>query len=170
MACGTGQPSSGPVPAVSAPGSILVSSPEFTDGGPIPAPFTCDGQGLPPRIAWQEPSDAAEFVLVVTDPDAPGGTFVHWVLYGMGPNSDTAGEGQAPSGSLEGTNDAGSLGYAAPCPPSGDAPHRYVFSVYALSRPVTGRLPRGATARQVLGAASCCVQAMGTITGTYGRA
>jgi phosphatidylethanolamine-binding protein (PEBP) family uncharacterized protein len=91
------------------------------------------------------------------------------VLYGMGPNSDTAGEGQAPSGSLEGTNDSGSLGYAAPCPPPGDAAHHYVFSVYALSRPVTGGLPRGATAGRVLAAASCCVQAAGTITGTYRR-
>lgn len=107
--------------------------------------------------------------MIATDPDVPGGTFVHWVLYAIPGVADSVGEGQGPAGSRQGVNDFDTTGYAAPCPPPGDDPHRYVFTLYALSEPRTASLGPGATAEDVLDAISCCVTAIGRLTGTYRR-
>ena len=157
------------LPSASGGGTFALSSTAFSDGGPIPARFTCDGQSLPPRLTWAFDGQPAEFVLVMTDPDAPGGVFVHWVMYGIPPNAADVGEGQGPPGARQGLNGSGQLGYAAPCPPAGDTPHHYVFTLYAVSQPKTSSIGSGATLEQVVGRISCCIEATATLTGTYGR-
>lgn len=166
-ACDTG--GGGAVALPSGPSTLNLSTDAFSDDGAIPSRFTCDGDGVSPRLAWSESQQAAEFVLLVTDPDAPGGTFVHWVVYGIPSNADSIGEGQGPAGARQGENDLGRAGYGAPCPPPGDEPHRYVFTMYALSSERTTGIPAGAPARDVLEAIRCCVAEQGTITATYGR-
>jgi Raf kinase inhibitor-like YbhB/YbcL family protein len=148
---------------------LTLDSTSFRDGGPIPSRYTCDGQGLPPYLSWSATKAAAEFVLVMTDPDAPGGTFVHWVMYAIPADATNVGEGQGPPGARQGVNGFGSLGYGPPCPPQADAAHHYVFTLYALSQPKTGELGSGATLRQVVDRISCCIQARATITGTVER-
>jgi Raf kinase inhibitor-like YbhB/YbcL family protein len=167
VACGGGGGETLTLP--SAPATLMLSTDAFSNGGAVPSRFTCDGAGVSPRLAWSESDPAEEFVLLVTDPDAPGGTFVHWVVYGIPSNADSVGEGQGPAGARQGDNGFGRAGFGAPCPPPGDDPHRYVFTMYALSSERTRSIPAGATAEQVLGAIRCCVQEQGTITGTYAR-
>jgi phosphatidylethanolamine-binding protein (PEBP) family uncharacterized protein len=107
--------------AESAPEQITVSSPAFKDGGRIPARYTCDGDGPPPPLTWTDiPAKTKELVLLVEDPDAPGGIFLHWVLPHLEPAA-----GGLPSGGE---------GWRPPCPPRGDDPHHYRFSLYALGR------------------------------------
>lgn len=167
--CSTGGPSGDALPTVSAPHTLRLSSTSFDDGGPIPARFTCDGSSISPGLTWAETTPAAEYVLLMTDPDAPGGMFVHWVMYAIPEHAETIGEGQGPSGAKQGVNDFGRVGYGAPCPPPGDAPHHYRLSLYALSMPRTARIPAGATAQEVIAAIECCVQEQSTIVGTYAR-
>jgi Raf kinase inhibitor-like YbhB/YbcL family protein len=159
----------GALPTPSAPDTIQLTSAAFEQDGAIPVRYTCDGQSVSPPLSWQNPGDAVEFALLVTDPDAPGGSFVHWVVFGIPSNADSIGEGQGPGGARQGVNGFGRIGYGAPCPPAGDAPHRYVFTLYALSSARAGGLELGASAGQMLRAIGCCVQAEGTLTGTYGR-
>ena len=114
-----------------------LQSAAFLSGGEIPAKYTCDGRDVSPALRWTDPPAGTKgFALVSDDPDAPGGTWVHWVLYGIPPavrelpeavpDLDTvAGIGR------QGTNDFKRIGYGGPCPPRGPA-HRYIFSLYAL--------------------------------------
>jgi Raf kinase inhibitor-like YbhB/YbcL family protein len=159
----------GPGPEPVDPGvpmSITVSSSAFTDGGEIPRRHTCDGADVSPALTFGSlPSGAQELALLVEDPDAPHGTFVHWVAWGIDPADPALGEGAAPAGS--GTNGFGRTGYGGPCPPPGPA-HRYVFTVFALSRP-TGLHP-GATAAELRSAIDGAVLAKGSLTGRYARA
>ncbi len=168
-ACSGGAPSGPPLPLPSAPATMTLASSAFRNGGAIPSRFTCDGVGVPPPLTWRTSSEAGEFVLLVIDPDAPGGTFVHWLMYSIPPETDSLGEGQGPAGAKQGTNDFGQARYGPPCPPPGDAPHHYVFSIYALSAARTGGVPSGAAASTVLADIRCCVQELGTLTGTYRR-
>jgi Raf kinase inhibitor-like YbhB/YbcL family protein len=149
-------------PASTAPASLHLSSPAFPDGGSIPVANTCDGQGRPPALAWSGvPAGARELVLVVQDPDAPGGTFVHWTAFGIAPAATVL-----PLDPAGGRNSAGSDGWTPPCPPKGK-PHRYVFMLYALARP--SGLRRGASADAVRAALAHGVLATGRLTGTYAR-
>jgi Raf kinase inhibitor-like YbhB/YbcL family protein len=160
----------GAVDLPSAPsGGLTLTSTSFTDGGPIPTRYTCDGQGLPPDLSWSSTDPAAEFVLVMIDPDAPGGTFVHWVMYAIPADATNVGEGQGPPGARQGVNGFGSLGYGPPCPPQADSLHHYVFTMYALTQAKTAELGSGATLKQVVDRIRCCVQASATITGTVKR-
>lgn len=116
---------------------MRLTSPSFQDGSPIPARYTCGGENFSPPLAWNTPpAKAASLVLIVTDPDAPGRTFTHWVLYDL-PTDTRAltegvpGVGQLWDGALQGRNDFGEIGYGGPCPPPG-SPHHYVFTLYAL--------------------------------------
>jgi Raf kinase inhibitor-like YbhB/YbcL family protein len=167
--CSTGEEKAEPVNVPTAPASLSLSSAAFAEGGSIPSRYTCDGVGVSPPLTWSESKPAEEFVLTVTDPDAPGGTFVHWVMYSIASNAESIGEGQGPAGAKQGANDAGTTGYTGPCPPAGDQPHRYVFTMYALSSARTGGVTAGATADTLLKAISCCIQEQGSLTGTYGR-
>lgn len=152
--------------APSAPETLAVSSAAFTDQGEIPQRYTCDGQNLSPPLRFgRPPSGTTELALLVEDPDAPGGTFVHWVAWGIDPGSESLAEGASPPGA--GTNGFGQRGYGGPCPPKG-APHRYVFTVYALS----GRLDLrpGATVNDLKRAIGPLLIAQGSLVGRYARA
>ena len=143
---------------------LRLSTPAFIDGSRLPQRFTCDGDGEePPMQAGTVPPSTSELVLIVSDPDAPGGTYVHVTRYGLSPRGD----GSVDHGGREGANSAGEDGWTPPCPPKGDDPHRYVWSVYAL-RDETG-LEAGADPGEVAGALGDGVLARGTITATYGR-
>jgi Raf kinase inhibitor-like YbhB/YbcL family protein len=125
--------------SVAAAASLTVKSPAFSEGGVIPARFTCEGDDVSPPLAWTDaPAETKSFALVVEDPDAPDPkspnrkTFTHWIVYDIASGTRGLPEGAktAPPGARNGENDFGSLGYRGPCPPSGE--HRYVFKVYAL--------------------------------------
>jgi phosphatidylethanolamine-binding protein (PEBP) family uncharacterized protein len=147
-----------------APAALRVSSPAFIDGSRLPQRYTCNGAGdEPPVDAGTVPPSTSERVLVVSDPDAPGGTYVHVTRYGISPRGD----GAVDHGGREGRNSADEVGWTAPCPPEGDAAHRYTWSVYALREP--SELDAGAEAGTVANALHKGVLAGGTITARYGR-
>lgn len=143
---------------------LPVSSPAFTEGSRLPARYTCDGAGDEPVVrAGTVPPSTSELVLVMTDPDAPGGDFVHVTRYDLPPRGD----GDVSKGGRTGSNSAGKEGWTAPCPPDGDAPHRYVWAVYALREP--SGLAAGAAPGEVAAALRTGVVASGTISARYGR-
>jgi Raf kinase inhibitor-like YbhB/YbcL family protein len=144
--------------------AFTITSSAFTDGGPIPTEYTCDGANKPTPLAWSGvPADTAELALVMDDPDARG--FVHWVVVGIPSNASAmGGDAPLPAGAREGRR-SGGLGYTGPCPPSGT--HHYVFTLYALSAPLS--VLSAPTADEVRQAASGATRATATITGTYRR-
>jgi Raf kinase inhibitor-like YbhB/YbcL family protein len=148
--------------------TITLRSPAFADGDTIPGVYTCDGDDVSPPLEWSGvPSDAAELAVVVEDPDAPGGTFVHWVVWGLDADQAGLGQGQVPAGVREGRNDFGRVGWGGPCPPRGNDPHRYVLTLLALSDPLA--VEAGASADTVKRAAQREVLAEGRLTARYGR-
>lgn len=109
--------------------AITLTSSAFQDGGPIPSEFTCDGAGMQPPLSWGEPPPGTKsFVLIVDDPDAPGGTFRHWGAFDI----PASARSMAASGYTEVENDFGKKGYGGPCPPKGHGPHNYRFKLLAL--------------------------------------
>jgi Raf kinase inhibitor-like YbhB/YbcL family protein len=163
--CGA-QSESGKEPAMTAPSSMTVTSTAFQDGGTIPKKFTCDGEGVSPPLAWKGvPDDAVSMALVVDDPDAPRGTFTHWVLLDLEPATISMTEGQVPAGAKQANNSAGKASYFGPCPPSGT--HHYRFTIYALSAK-TG-LKDGAKLDEALKAIDSKSIARGRLTGLYAR-
>jgi Raf kinase inhibitor-like YbhB/YbcL family protein len=118
------------------PMAFEISSSAFANGEAIPVDFTCDGSDISPALMWTEPPAGTQsFALVVDDPDAPMGTWVHWVIFNIpasirGLKEGTPTNSQLSDGSLQGKTSAGSTGYHGPCPPSGT--HRYFFKLYAL--------------------------------------
>ena len=152
-----------------APETIEFSTPDFKDGAAIPKEITCDGEGRKPTLAWRAlPTGSIELVLVVDDPDAPGGTFTHWTAWGIAASTGggLAPEGQFPAGLKEGQNSAGKDGWTPPCPPEGDDAHHYQFSLYALDKGLT--LEPGASPEEVTAALEGAL-GRGTFTGTYTR-
>ena len=164
-----GPGSSTPTPT---PGWNLQSS-AVKDGQPIDRKHTCDGDDLSPPLAWSTiPSGAKSLALVVDDPDAPSGTFTHWLLWGMGPDRTSLPEGlpkQAEVAAVgrQGTSGFGKVGYGGPCPPTG-SPHRYRFKLYGLSGQLD--LAAGAGRDDLDKAISGHVVAYAIVTGTYRRA
>lgn len=146
--------------------TITVSSTAFPDGADIPRRYTCDGENVSPPLSFAEvPPAARELALLVEDPDAPGGTFVHWVAWGIDPSAPMVAEGQSVRGN--GTNGFGRIGYGGPCPPKG-TPHRYVFTVFALSHELDQKA--GASADDLRRAMAGAVLAEGRLVGRYARA
>ncbi len=160
--CGGGAPSV-PAPPPAA-GGLTLRAP-FANGATIPVRFTCAGGGERPRLIVsgvpRGPRGARELVLIVTDPDAPRGTFVQWTAYAI-----PADRHVLPGPAREGKNSAGGTGWTPPCPPKGDKPHRYVFSVYALELPVFIR--QGATPSAVIASLGDAI-ASGQVTGRFAR-
>jgi Raf kinase inhibitor-like YbhB/YbcL family protein len=164
--CDDTQSQPGQEPTVTAANSITVTSSAFQDGQPIPARYSCDGDNVSPQLAWQGvPSEAKAVALVVDDPDAPRGTFVHWVLLDLDPGISSLAENSVPAGATQANNSAGKAAYFGPCPPSGT--HHYRFTVYALSS-ATG-LKAGADLNQALKAIESSAIARGRLVGTYTR-
>ena len=145
---------------------LAISSPAFTDGQPIPAKFTADGANLSPALVIANPPQGtACYALIVDDPDAPMGTWVHWVAWNIPAGTVAIPEGRLPAGSVEGRNSWGRTGYGGPSPPSGT--HRYHFKLYALDR--TLELPRTADKAALIDAMEGRVLARAQLTGTYRR-
>ncbi len=151
---------------------LQISSTAFSAGETIPQKFTCDGPDVSPNLAWAEPSAKFQsFALIMDDPDAPGGTWVHWVLFDLPADTKALPEGvakqeQLASGARQGRNDFGKIGYGGPCPPPGK-PHRYFFKLYALDSKIN--LKAGATKADVERAMKGHVLAQAELIGKYGR-
>jgi Raf kinase inhibitor-like YbhB/YbcL family protein len=152
--------------------TIQILSPAFADGQPIPDKYACAGQNVSPPLTWtNSPADAKSFALIADDPDAPTGTWVHWVIYNLAPAATSLAENtpplpQLPGGAKQGVNDFGQIGYGGPCPPQGK-PHRYFFKIYALDTMLD--LNSGATKNELLKAMDGRVLAEGQLWGTYQR-
>jgi Raf kinase inhibitor-like YbhB/YbcL family protein len=147
---------------------ITVTSPAFTDGAPIPTEFSCDGDDVSPPLAWAGvPDDAVELALVVDDPDARNGPYVHWVLFGLDPSVSGLEQGEVLAGARQAKNSAGDAEYKGPCPPGGDDAHHYRFTVYALGEKIT--VDDGADTGDALKAVDEAATAKGTLTGTFDR-
>ncbi|HZR26671.1 MAG TPA: YbhB/YbcL family Raf kinase inhibitor-like protein [Vicinamibacterales bacterium] len=144
----------------------------FDDGSDIPIRFTCDGANVSPGLQWTAAQAEAEsFVLIADDPDAPGKTWLHWLVYDLPASEHELPEGVAPKGTLpsgahQGRNDFGKIGYGGPCPPPGP-PHRYHFALYALDKRLD--LRPGATRVQVERAMAGHVLAHAELIGQYSR-
>ncbi|MFI5893649.1 YbhB/YbcL family Raf kinase inhibitor-like protein [Actinoplanes sp. NPDC051513] len=152
--CGGSEPAS-PTPTTAV--TLTVTSTAFTEGGAIPADFTCTGAGNRPPLQWSGAS-AQAYAIVVNDPDAPGGDYHHWIVVDL--PAGTAGVGAAiPGQARQLKNSAGEAGWTAPCPPSGT--HHYRFTVYALSAPT-----RASTVENAFAAIEKTTIAAGTLTGT----
>ncbi|MGH9407749.1 MAG: YbhB/YbcL family Raf kinase inhibitor-like protein [Terriglobia bacterium] len=149
----------------------LISS-AFNAQGMIPSRYTCSGANVSPALMWANPpAGTRSFALIVTDPDAPGGTFTHWVAFNLPPGQHRLSEGlpqraQIAAGGAQGSNDFPGIGYEGPCPPPGN-PHHYFFRLYALDC----RLPLkpGATRGQVERAMKGHVLGEAVLTGLFGR-
>lgn len=153
--------------ALGAPTAVFrISTPAFQPGGPIPVRYTCDGANVSPRLVWTAPPKRAKsLALLMYDPDAPGGTFVHWTGWGIAPKAAGLAVGRALP--REGLNSAGRSGYLGPCPPPGDGRHRYVFRLYALDVKLT--LVPGATPQAFAAAIKGHVLRQTQVLGTYER-
>ena len=152
---------------------IDVTSTAFKEGLPIPAQYTADGQDVSPPLSWGGvPAGTRSLALVCEDPDAPRGTWSHWVLFNLPAEASGLPEGvpleaKLPSGATQGANDFRKVGYGGPSPPPGK-PHRYFFKLYALD--TTLSLPPSTTRQQLQAAVQGHVLAEGQLMGTYGRA
>ena len=151
---------------------IDLSSAAFTEGGAIPTKHTCDGADLSPALKWEGvPQSAKSIALVCDDPDAPAGTWVHWVIFNIPVALSELKEGvpaseNLPDGSRQGKNDFRRIGYGGPCPPPGK-PHRYYFKLYALDAGPS--LKAGSTKEELLKAIDGHILAEGVLMGKYGR-
>jgi Raf kinase inhibitor-like YbhB/YbcL family protein len=142
----------------------------FDDGGSIPKRYTCDGEDSSPALEWSgEPPGSESFALVMDDPDAPAGTWTHWLLWDVPAHVHAITEGFRPGAAgASGRSDFGRPGYGGPCPPKGHGVHRYSFTLYALDRPVLG-LPPGARRPDFDRALKGRVIAQAHYMGRYGR-
>jgi len=151
--------------------TISVSSPAFLEGGMIPSKYTCDGQDISPPLKWAGVPEAAKGIALISeDPDAPMGTWVHWVMWNIPPSVHELAENvppapDLPDGSRQGITDFGRPGYGGPSPPSGV--HRYCFKVYALD--TTLDLPSSARKADLLKAMKGHILAEGQLMGKYKR-
>jgi hypothetical protein len=149
-----------------------LKSSAFDAGASIPRRHTCDGDDVSPPLAWSEPPAGTKaLALVCDDPDAPAGTWVHWVLWGVPPGTRALPEGVKPAptlpdGSRQGRNDFRKTGWGGPCPPPGK-PHRYVFHLYAVDRAID--VAPGATKAELLATLEGHTLATAELTGRYGR-
>ena len=152
--------------------SLTLESRAFQQDGAIPTKFTCDGRDLSPALEWRNPpAGTLSFTLIVDDPDAPNGTWVHWLLYDLPPTASHLDEGMSPlrelpSGARQGMNDFRRIGYGGPCPPRGSE-HRYYFRLFALDA-MLGLRP-GAKRPEIEAAMAGHVLARAELMGHYGR-
>lgn len=153
-------------------GDIQLRSTAFREGASIPRRHTCDGADLSPPLAWEGlPEGTVSLALICDDPDAPAGTWVHWVLVDLPAETRELAEGlpkdeRLPGGAVQGTSSFRRTGYGGPCPPEGPA-HRYFFKIYALDRKL--RLGPDATKADALEAMEGHILAQGRLMGKYGR-
>ena len=150
---------------------IKITSSAFEDGGMIPAKYTCDGADVSPTLQWGAvPEGTKSIALICDDPDAPMGTWVHWVLFNLPAETNELAENIPadkilPDGARQGVSDFGRIGYGGPCPPSGT--HRYFFKIYALDTELG--LEAGASKSQLLKAMEGHILGQGELIGKYKR-
>jgi len=153
--------------------SLTLTSDAFANGQSIPAKYSCVGKNISPALAWNEPPEGTQsFALIVDDPDAPIGTWVHWVLFNIPANARSlqedlpiTGKNVDPNAIYVGKNSSGNTRYDGPCPPSGT--HRYYFKLYALDTTIS--LLPGATKEQVLKEMDRHILAQGELMGTFSK-
>ena len=152
--------------------TIQLSSTAFAEGQTIPAEHTGDGKDTSPSLKWSDPpAQTKSLALVCDDPDAPRGTWVHWVLFNLPADARELPAGMPtqpalPSSAKQGKNDFGKIGYGGPAPPPGK-PHRYYFRIYALNSALD--LSAGATKAQLVAAMKGHILDEGQLMGRYGR-
>ncbi|HUI31535.1 MAG TPA: YbhB/YbcL family Raf kinase inhibitor-like protein [Candidatus Acidoferrales bacterium] len=152
-------------------GSFSITSTAFKEGETIPQKYTGDGQNISPPLKWESvPAQAKSFALIADDPDAPMGTWVHWVIFNIPPAATGLSENvprkdSLTNGSLQGINDSRKIGYDGPSPPSGT--HRYYFKLYALDAVL--KLSSGITKPQLLKAMEGHILAQTQLMGRYSR-
>lgn len=150
---------------------MKLSSPAFSDGELIPSKYTCEGQDVSAPLEWEDvPEEAKSLAFIVEDPDAPSGTFVHWLLWSIPPDQQGLAEGVGvggpkAGGGVQGKNDFGKTAYGGPCPPSGT--HRYYFRLFALD--IDPKLSPGASRRELDAATRGHVLAEAQLLGLYAR-
>lgn len=150
---------------------INVGSAAFTEGGMIPRQYTCDGADISPPLSWSTlPEGTKSIAIIVDDPDAPAGTWVHWLLYNLPPDlkglsENVPAQKTLANGGMHGMTDFRRIGYGGPCPPSGT--HRYFFKVYVLDS-ILGLFP-GAIKKRLLSAMEGHILAEGELMGRYRR-
>ena len=153
-------------------GTMQLTSTAFAEGQAIPSKYTCDGQNVSPPLSWTgAPAGTKSLALIIDDPDAPSGTWVHWLVYDLPDTARDLPEGlpksqYIPGGAKQGLNDFKHLGYGGPCPPAGKA-HRYYLKLYALDRVL--ELKPGATKKDIERAMEKHTLAEGQLMGTYKR-
>lgn len=153
-----------PLPA--ARGAMALRSAAFADGARIPERYTCVGEDVSPPLSWRGvPARARELALVVEDPDA--GRFVHWSVLGIAPRAGRVGAGEVPPGATQTENSFGDRRWGGPCPPKGEAPHRYVFALYASDAPLA--LGTSASQNAIRARLAEHAIARGVLTGRFGR-
>jgi Raf kinase inhibitor-like YbhB/YbcL family protein len=152
-------------------GNLQVASSGFAAGAPIPAVFTCDGANVSPTLSWADaPGGTVSFAVVLADPDAPQGTFIHWLASDIPGATTQLAQNWAASGAagvVFGRNDFLQQNYLGPCPPAIDDPHRYEFRVFALDAVLN--LGAGYSLAQLTAAMDGRILAQGILTGTYDR-
>ncbi len=152
--------------------ALHITNPDFSDGEVIPKRFTCDAQDISPKLEWKgPPANTESFALIMDDPDAPAGTWVHWVLYEIPSDARELPERvpmqeQLASGARQGRNDFGKIGYGGPCPPPGK-PHRYFFKLYALDTKLN--LKPGVTKADLERTMKPHILSKAELIGIYGR-
>ena len=150
---------------------IRLTSMVFQEGGTIPQKYTCDGEDISPPLKWDSaPEGTKAFALISDDPDAPMGTWVHWVIFNIPADANELhehipAEGILRNGAKQGTNDFRRIGYGGPCPPGGT--HRYFFKLYALDTEID--IAVGASKQELLRAMEGHILAKGQLMGTYTR-
>ncbi len=153
------------------PMELKVTSTAFQEGGRIPVQYTCDGADISPPLNWSSgPGGTKSYALIADDPDAPLGTWVHWVMYNIPVTAGSLPENvkkteSLSSGAVQGINDFKRYGYGGPCPPGGM--HRYYFKVYALDAVV--KAGPGLTKKKLLGEMEGHILGQGELMGTYSR-
>jgi Raf kinase inhibitor-like YbhB/YbcL family protein len=146
--------------------SIELSSSVFTEGERIPVEYTCNGKNISPPLAWKNlPANTQSLALIVDDPDAPAGTWVHWVLYNLPASAEGLAAGSDGLG-IQGQNSSRKSGYSGPCPPAGK-PHRYFFKLYALDTSLP--LDPGASKAELEKAMQGHILGQGQLMGTFSR-
>ncbi len=151
--------------------TMELNSSAFSQGRAIPTKYTCDGKDVSPPLTWTEtPPGTKSLALIADDPDAPMGTWVHWVIYNLPPAmrqlpEELPTDGRLPDGTIQGKTDFGRPGYGGPCPPSGT--HRYFFHLFALD--TTLALPPASTSKQLKAAMQGHILAEAQLMGTYRR-
>lgn len=150
---------------------FTVSSSAFPEGGKIPRRYTCDGEDISPPLEWRDPPEGTKaLALIMDDPDAPRGTWLHWLLFDLPGAARSIAESvparaKLENGGTHGKNSWGRSDYGGPCPPAGT--HRYFFRLYALREPLG--LPAGASVEQVRRAMEGHILSEAELMGTYGR-